>query len=153
MEVFGFNLSQGNLWLLGIAGTLVTTFVGYRLGLFQASIARKAAAAATFRNAVHTAMANVPPVDAHWGSEIDPTLRELRRAVAVAVADYKPYLSIKGQVHFETVHQKFIVQIEKGIPHAFNTGVILYGEPGGARKAKEAVFDYVRQLLAYAQHR
>lgn len=153
MVILGWELTQGDQWMLGIVGTLVGMFLTYRLGLFQASIARKAAAAATFRNAVHTAIANVPAADAHWGSDIDSTLRELRRAIAVAVADYKPYLSIRGQVHFETVHQKFIVQVEKGIPHAFSTGMIIYGEPDGARKAKEAVFAYVRQLLAYAQHK
>jgi hypothetical protein len=153
MVVLGWELTQGTQWMLGIAGALIGMFLTYRLGLFQASIARKAAAAAAFRSAINSAIANVPAVDEHWGSDIDTTMRELRRAVSIAVADFKPYLSIRGQVLFETAFQKFRVQIENGIPHALNTGMIIYGAPDGARNAKQEVFTYLNELLAYAQQK
>jgi hypothetical protein len=153
MEVLGLQLSTGQVWMLGIVGALVSHWITFQLGAHQARTARKATAALAFRSAIHAAIADVPSAEEHWGGDVDAKMRELRRVVSIAVADFKPYLSIRGQVLFETAFQKFKVQVENGIPHALNAGMIIYGQPDGAKRAKQELMKHINILLAYAQQK
>lgn len=93
MNILGFNLNEGEIFLLGVAGGAVVVFATYRLLLSQDKIARRAEACATFRASILSALSGIYPPTAHWPEDISPRLIATLPAVKAACVALTPHLS------------------------------------------------------------
>ncbi|MFI5447738.1 hypothetical protein [Polaromonas sp. UC242_47] len=97
MEILGVMFSQGELWILSLLSLPITALLSYRIGLNQAAVGRRAAAAATFRIALNRAKENLPPIDQHWtAGGLHYLVEPLLKSVRPAINDFHPYLTKKA---------------------------------------------------------
>ena len=136
--------------LVAAAVTLFTVIAVHRLTLWRDLRSRRVQASAKFRAAIHSAIANVPPVSEHWGNSINPALSNVSASVSVAVTEFAPHTGFRKRVlvqELELLKSHCVVELPKALSHA----EILYG--GGslaAKEAKEQLYTHIQKLLSFA---
>lgn len=92
MTIFGINLSRTDLWMLGICGALITSWICYCLAI---SLNRRNSfnnAAKEFTDTICRELQDIYPIPAKWPDDIDTFLRSKFTNLQSAVEKFKFFL-------------------------------------------------------------
>lgn len=95
MNILGYSLSSGDLWLLGAAGVCIAWLVHHRLSFWREREARRADACVKFHSSVLTALTGLYPVPSNWPDDkitIIKVLENRFQSLQAAVAEFRQSL-------------------------------------------------------------
>jgi hypothetical protein len=104
MDIFGFILTTGDVWFLGIAGALALVWIGFHLTNATNRKTRFNQASATFRTKILTELEGLYPIPTKWPSEkmvIDRILKEKFANLQIAITEFKEFLPLSQRADFD----------------------------------------------------
>ena len=110
MNLFGLILSSLDLWLLGIAGALLTILINFWLANTKERIARLAAASAKFNSDVLIILSGLYPLPSNWPENINELNAILHTAfpkMQIAIEEFKRFLPWYKQIFFKRAWSRF----------------------------------------------
>ena len=150
------NLTEAERWAFGLLALLVVGAIVQWLNHFWAGHRSRSDkfsnAASTFRAAVQSAVAAVPPASKGWGDETVVVLPGVCQSLGLAVSGFAPFLGSKRR-RFEIEWQVLQRHCEETIPNALSLANRLYWSSSGGHDpaaAKEKFYVHVRKLLDFA---
>jgi hypothetical protein len=107
MIIFGITLSTSDLWLLGICGALLLTWVTYRFTIELKKREIFNNASKELIDTFHRELKEIYPNFVNWPDNIDHYLRARFNNLSEAVGKFKRHLPRKKQGAFEEVWFRF----------------------------------------------
>lgn len=117
LEIYGIHLDKADIWILGIAGSLISIWIGYRLARSGARSDRYFAACREFRHSVLDILSGLYPVPTNWPKDsvqIDNILRDAFPKLQSAITSFRSYIPWYKRWAFDRAWKHFYSGKEGG---------------------------------------
>lgn len=148
MNIFGFDLSNVDLWLLGVASVCLAWLIPHRLTIWRERHARRAAACIAFRAAILAKLGAIYPDSYKWPDDIRSFLRDAFPALQIAVSDFREFVPWWRRKAFDLAWQRYYGNTpDQNEPHLYYQ----YMAFDDNQDYKTIFHDNVKSLLSFAK--
>lgn len=146
MTLFGFAFDSWQLWLISIAGALISFLIPHYLTIARDRINARTAAAMKFNKGIIEEVVGLYPVASNWPEDIDRHLRGIFPKMQIAINEFRPYVPMGKRSLYDAAWFRYRCN---GTP-SNNQAYHHYMEFGGHPDPKKTFHENIEHLLSFA---